>query len=108
MGYSQNSEKLLLNSYSKQELELIKTTEPEKYDLLLYAIDHGTYLGKFDSEKHSQLKLKELSDLTEKPSFTDIQVKIMPYNQYFYAPKMNKIVVVKSEWLLKNEKLTEK
>ena len=32
----------------------------------------------------------------------------MPYNQYFYAPKMNKIVVVKSEWVLKNEKLTEK
>ena len=50
LGYSQNSKKLLLNSYSKQELELIKTTEPEKYDLLLYAIDHGTYLGVFDSE----------------------------------------------------------
>ena len=108
LGYSQNSEKLLLNSYSKQELELIKTTEPEKYDLLLFAIDHGTYLGIFDSEKHSQLKLKELPDLTEKPIFTDIQVKIMPYNQYFYAPKMNKIVIVKSEWVLKNEKLTEK
>ena len=108
LGYSQNSEELLLNSYSKQELEVIKTTEPEKYDLLLYAIDHGTYLGIFDSEKHGQLKLKELPDLTEKPSFTDMQVKIMPYNQYFYAPKMNKIVIVKSEWVLKNEKLTEK
>lgn len=107
-GYSQNTDKALLNSYSKEELASIKKSEPEKYNLLVYAVEHGTYLGEFDAEKHGQLNLKELSELTSKPLFTDLHVKIQSYNQYFYAPKMNKIVIVKSEWVLNNEKSKQK
>ena len=54
-GYSQNTDKALLNSYSKEELASIKKSEPEKYNLLVYAVEHGTYLGEFDAEKHGQL-----------------------------------------------------
>ena len=107
-GYAQSTDKALLNSYSKEELAAIKNHEPEKYNLLLYALEHATYLGEFDVEKHGQLNIKELPELTNKPSFTDLHVKIQPYNQYFYAPKMNKIVIVKSEWVLNNEKTNEK
>ena len=94
----------LLNSYSNEELKEIKTTNPEKYDLLIYAIDHATYLSVFDQEKHGSLNLKELPELKELPLFTDLKVKIEGQNQYFYAPQLNKILVVKSEWVLNHEK----
>ena len=95
---------LLLNSYSNEELIEIKSNDPEKYDLLIYAIDHATYLSVFDEEKHGGLNLKELPDVNGNPLFTDLKVKIEAYNQYFYAPKLKKIVVVKSEWVLNHEK----
>ena len=34
----------------------------------------------------------------------DLKVKIEDQNQYFYAPQLNKILVVKSEWVLNHEK----
>jgi hypothetical protein len=95
---------LLLNSYSNDELKEIKSHDPQKYDLLIYAIDHATYLSVFDQEKHGSLNLKELPDLTGLPFFTDLKVKIKDQNQYFYAPQLNRIVVVKSEWVLNHEK----
>ena len=95
---------LLLNSYSNDELKEIKSHDPEKYDLLIYAIDHATYLSVFDQEKHGSLNLKELPGLTGLPFFTDLKVKINDQNQYFYAPQLNRIVVVKSEWVLNHEK----
>ena len=60
-------------------------------------------IWEYSIQKTWPIKIKRTSRLNRKTRFTDIQVKIMPYNQYFYAPKMNKIVVVKSEWVLKNE-----
>ena len=95
---------LLLNSYSNDELKSIKENDPEKYNLLVYAIDHATYFSVFDQQKHGKLNLKELPDLKSLPFFTDLKVKIEDQNQYFYAPQLNKIVVVKSEWVLNHEK----
>ena len=94
----------LLNSYSKEELKSIKENDPGKYDLLIYAVDHATYFSDFDAVKHGLLNLKELPDLTSLPFFTDLKVKIENQNQYFYAPLLNKILVVKSEWVLNHEK----
>ena len=102
--FSQNADKLLLDSYSVEELKIIKSTAPKKYDLLVYALEHATYLTDFNAEKHSQLNLKEFLEVSDKPTFTDLHVKIEPFNQYFYAPTLNKIVVVKSEWVLSFEK----
>jgi hypothetical protein len=98
------SSELLLNSYSNEELKEIKTNHPEKYDLLIYAIDHATYLAVFDEEKHGGLDLEELPEVNDLPLFTDLKVKIEDQNQYFYASKLKKIVVVKSQWVLNHEK----
>ena len=95
---------LLLNSYSNEELESIKENDPGKYDLLIYAVDHATYFSVFDAAKHGSLNLQELPDLTDLPFFTDLKVKIEDQNQYFYVPQLNKILVVKSEWVLNHEK----
>ena len=95
---------LLLNSYSNDELKEIKINDPEKHDLLIYAIDHATYFSIYDEQKHGTLNMEELPDLMSLPTFTDLKVKIKDQNQYFYAPQLNKIVVVKSEWVLNHEK----
>ena len=99
--YSQTDNSSLSNSYSAQELVDYKANEPAKYELLLYAIDHATYLSDYDENKHSALKRIDTS--IPNPRFTDLAVKIEKVNQYFYAPKLNKVVVVKSEWVLRHE-----
>jgi hypothetical protein len=105
---AQNLDETLLKSYSKEELTKIKNADPEKYDVLVYALDYGTYLSEYNVEKHGQLNLKELPSVVSLPSFTDLNLKIESYNQYFYAPKLDKIVVVKSEWVLNFEKSKKK
>lgn len=105
---AQKIDETLLNSYSKEELTKIKNTDLEHYDVLVYAIDHGTYFSEYSEAKHGQLNLKELPSIERLPSFTDLNLKIEAFNQYFYAPKLDKIVVVKSEWVLKFEKSKEK
>jgi hypothetical protein len=108
ISFAQTNDESLLNSYSKEELTQLKNAEPEKYEILIYALDHGTYVSEYNLEKHGQLKLKELPNIDKIPSFTDLNVKIESFNQYFYAPKLNKMVVVKSEWVLNFEKSKEK
>ena len=99
-----NSQKVnsgLKNSYSTQELIDYKTNDSDKYELLLYAFDHATYLSDYDENKHSALKRIDTNN--PNPRFTDLAVKIENVNQYFYAAKLNKVVVVKSEWVLRHE-----
>lgn len=105
---AQKTDETLLKSYSKEELSQLKNADPEKYEILVYALDHGTYVSEYNVEKHGQLKLKELPNIDKIPSFTDLNLKIESFNQYFYAPKLAKIVVVKSEWVLNFEKSKEK
>lgn len=105
---AQKIDDTLLKSYSKEELTKIKNTNPEQYDVLVYAINHGTYVSEYSEEKHGPLNLKELPSIESLPSFTDLNLKIEAFNQYFYAPKLDKIVVVKSEWVLNFEKSKEK
>ena len=98
---SQKDNSALTNSYSTQELIDYKANEPEKYEMLLYAVEHATYLSDYDENKHGALKRIDMS--IPNPRFTDLAVKIENVNQYFYAPKLNKVVVVKSEWVLRHE-----
>ena len=98
---AQKGKSPLTNSYSTQELIEYKANEPAKHELLLYAVDHATYLSDYDENKHSALKRIDTS--IPNPRFTDLEVKIGNVNQYFYAPKLNKVVVVKSEWVLRHE-----
>ena len=105
---AQNIDALLSNSYSIKEIQDLKIQDPQKYDMLVYAIDHATYLAEFNQQKHGSLNLTELTELTQKPRFTDLKVKIESFNQFFYAPKLDKIVIVKSEWVLNHENSKEK
>ena len=68
ISFAQTNDESLLNSYSKEELTQLKNVEPEKYEILVYALDHGTYVSEYNVEKHGQLKLKELPNIDKIPS----------------------------------------
>lgn len=92
----------LLKSYTIEELEEFKASNPENYYALIYALDNGMYLGIFDENKHASLPI--LEEFDKQKNFTDYGLKIKDTNQYFYCPGINKVMVLKSFWVLKNEK----
>jgi hypothetical protein len=92
----------LLKSYTIEELEEIKASSPENYNALIYALDNGIYLGRFDENKHAGLPILEGFD--KQKNFTAYGLKIENTNQYFYCPAINRVMVLKSFWWLNNEK----
>ena len=92
----------LLKSYTIEELEEIKASSPENYNALIYALDNGMYFGNFDENKHGGLPI--LEGYGNEKNFTDYGLKVKDTNQYFYCPQINKVMVLKSFWVLNNEK----
>ena len=92
----------LLKSYTIEELEEIKASSPKNYNALIHALDNGMYLGSFDENKHAGLPI--LEEFDKQKNFTDYGLKVKGSNQYFYCPEINKVMVLKSFWVLNNEK----
>ncbi len=95
-----NSE--LLSVYSETELNQIISEKPEQYQILIYAIDNGVYLADFPKGKKERVEQK-----IEVPSgdfnFLDLGLKIKEKNQYFMVIGSDKILVVKSFFVLEQE-----
>ena len=103
-GLAQDISSKLLHSYSQQELNIIEENNQNQYLLLEYALENAIYTASYDSEKHSGLHVIQLKTESESPSFTDFGVKITETNQYFYWESRDKVLVVKSFWVLNHEK----
>jgi hypothetical protein len=101
---SQDNNSKLLLSYSQEELNLIEQSDEHQFQILNYAIDHAVYTSVYDETKHSGLTVVSLKKRIENPSFTDFGLKIEEQNQYFYWKSEGKLLVVKSFWVLNQEK----
>jgi hypothetical protein len=96
-GLSQKYNPQLLKSYTKKELNnLDKST----LDILDYGIQHAIYYADLPSDKNIQLKV---IDETQTINFTDLGLQITNENQYFRISGSNKMLVVKSLYVLNNE-----
>ena len=102
ISYGQNFDKRLLTNYSQQELSEFS---PTKLEMLEYALDHATYIT--DLPKSKEIDLIEI-DLKNGGSFSDLNIKIIDKNQYFKVKGEEKMLVVKSEWVLLNEMQNKK
>lgn len=91
----------LLKSYDEVELSEIKSSDPKKIELLNYALDHGMYLSETNSEKSANLA--QIQQISEGATFADLGIKISDQNQYFSISGENKVLVVKSYWVLNHE-----
>ena len=113
--YCQNYNQDLLKSYSKKELKEITKSNPNEIELLNYAIDNACYVvEKPVADKKTRatgdgrtstlpvLDGKLHVDL-DKIKFTDLGLKIGDENIYLILTHYNKMLVVKSKWVLQNE-----
>tara|TARA_B100001287_G_C22686512_1_gene534099 strand:- start:10890 stop:11267 length:378 start_codon:yes stop_codon:yes gene_type:complete len=101
---SQDKNSKLLLSYSQEELNLMKQADEHQFQLLNYAVDRAIYTSEYDKSKHSGLPVIALKESVNNPSFTDFGLKIKDQNQYFYWESEGKLLVVKSFWVLNQEK----
>lgn len=98
----QDVEQELLQSYTKSELNSIKKDQPERYRALVYGVNNALDIVDFPKGKES--KTDGNIDLPSGDySFCDLGLKIKESNQYFKINGTNKLLVVKSFYLLENE-----
>jgi hypothetical protein len=88
----------LEKSYSKSEL---KKMNSDDLILLDYALTNGVYVTALPSKESSEIK--ELNVTSEIKKFTDIGLRIENQNQYFNIVGTDKMLVVKSKYVLQNE-----
>lgn len=106
MGYtafSQSTDDRLSKVYSSSELTQIQQDSPEKFKMLHYALDNACYVSDIPTGKEIDLPTIVLKDIKQVPCFAELGLRIETQNQYFRIQGSNKMLVVKSEWVLNYE-----
>ncbi len=113
--YCQSYNQELLKSYSNKELKEIAKSNPNEIELLNYAIEHACYVvEKPATEKTVKHTVDgrsisipvfngKLNVDLDKVKFTDLGFKIQNENIYLILTDYNKMLVIKSKWVLQNE-----
>lgn len=92
-------QRLIGQQYSKSELITLQNNEPKEYEFLIYALDNALYLANYDAAKGDFA----LVDYTGSESFLELGLEITEQNQYFKVANEDKLLVVKSRWVLTHE-----
>jgi hypothetical protein len=95
-------EKELLKVYAKNELSDLKK-DGDKYAVLCYAIDHAIYMIDAPKDKDVSAFPEIVINKDELPTFTDLTIKISDRSQYFRVAGQNKLLIVKSMYVLQLE-----
>lgn len=106
--FSQDFDKRLEKIYSTTQLKTMQKENPEQLRMLNYALDNAFYVIDFPKEKKNELQKTITYDLKKKASFIELGLTIQKENQYFKINGSDKVLVLKSEWLLLNELNTKK
>lgn len=92
----------LLSKYSQEELQLMIDTDSKQYQLLDYALDNALYVANYDSAKGGNFETI-MVDSNSLPTFIELNLSITDRNQYFKIDGEDKLLVVKSTWVLNHE-----
>jgi len=103
IAFSQKYSSELEKSYSKKELKSMST---EELVLLSYALENAVYITEIPSK--NAMELKTIAAPLTIVKFTDAGLKIENQNQYFKIEGTDKMMVVKSNYVLQNELKTKK
>ncbi len=98
----------LEKKYSKKEINQMIKDDPGHYHFLVYALDNACYT--IDQPKGKDLsEFTEISlDLKSPLNFLDFGLEIKDQNQYFIIKGTNKLLVVKSNWVINHELKSKK
>lgn len=100
--FAQEIDDRLLSKYSQEELQLMIETDSEQYQLLDYALDNALYVANYDSAKGGNFEMI-MVDSKSLPTFLELNLSITDRNQYFKIDGEEKLLVVKSTWVLNHE-----
>jgi|688.fasta_scaffold1579916_1 hypothetical protein len=103
LAFSQEFDARLSKRYSITELADLKQNDPAKLNLLNYALDHACYIADVPKGKESGLNGVVEMNTNEPIDFIALGLEIQKTNQYLRIKGTDKVLVVKSEWVLTNE-----
>lgn len=98
---AQNYDSRLLKKFNHEELSSMEQNDPQSLDRYEYALDHAMYITDLPSGKSIDLPTITLNE--EGQNFADLGLDIINTNQYFKIEGTDKMLVVKSVWVLDNE-----
>ena len=101
LSFSQTIDDRLLEKYSESELNEMIENSPSEYALLDYALDNAIYYSEGVNPKAESLPTIDLPE--EGATFIDLNLEITNSNQYFKINGEDKLLVVKSQWVLNHE-----
>lgn len=91
----------LLKAYSQLELSELKLNSPDKYELLYLGLDNALEILDMPKEKKSKMN-GEISLPSGDYTFASLGLKIGESNQYYQISGTDKMLLVKSFFILKN------
>lgn len=91
----------LLKRYTAQELSQMQQNDPKQFEFVNYAVTNAIYFIDYPSEKAVELTSINLNE--ENATIYDLGLNITDQNQYFRINGSNKVMVVKSMWVLNHE-----
>lgn len=98
---AQELDKRLLEKYSEAQIHSMQQNDPEAYSILVYALDHAIYYLDVPADK--EVNFTRISVADEDLDFLAMGLEIKEQNQYFLVEGKNKVLVVKSRWVLGHE-----
>lgn len=100
--FAQEIDDRLLSKYSQEELQQMIDTDSEQYQLLDYALDNALYVANYDNAKGGNFETITVNSQSL-PTFIELDLEITDRNQYFKIEGEEKLLVVKSTWVLNHE-----
>jgi len=79
----------------------MKNSSPEQFKVISYALDNGMYIANYSAEKGEVYQ--EIERPKKNQTYIDLNFEILEENQYFKIKGEEKMLIVKSKGLLKNE-----
>lgn len=107
-AFSQEIDQRLIKKFTTEELTTMKANEPGKYAMYVYALDHACYISDLPKGKEAKLTGSMNVDMTNPLNFVEMGLDIKSENQYFRINGTEKMLVVKSEYVLNNELINSK
>jgi len=98
---AQNYDSRLLKKFNHEELIFMEQNNPLKLKRYEYALDHGVYFAELPFGKKEDLPSISLNG--DPTNFLELGIDIINKNQYFKIEGTDKMLVVKSIWVLDNE-----
>lgn len=103
-SFAQSYNQQLLKVYQVEKLNAIQENNPEKILDLNYAVENACYFTQISGKSLDGISSITLSNTNKAPKFTDLGLKITNSNQYFKITGSDKILVIKSEIVINNER----